>query len=56
MKFGDSVGTKLNVNFTTIYDEIKLRAGDCIDHRKVVKPFTVAIFRDGTIEVIPLNL
>ncbi len=56
VKFGDSIGIKLNVNFTTLYDEIKIRAGDCIENRRVVKPFTVAIFRDGSIEVLPLNL
>ncbi|MDQ1280267.1 MAG: HTH-type transcriptional regulator, fmd operon transcriptional regulator [Thermoproteota archaeon] len=56
IKSGDSLGIKLNVNFTMMYDEIKVKARDCIGDRRVVKPFLVAIFRDGTIEVIPKSL
>jgi Tfx family DNA-binding protein len=51
VKAGDSIGVKLKVNFTRIYDEIRFKAGDCISGSKVVKPFTIAIFRDGNIEV-----
>lgn len=52
VKAGDNAGVKLKVNFTRIYDEIRFKAGDCISGYRVVKPFTVAIFRDGDIEVI----
>jgi Tfx family DNA-binding protein len=51
IRAGDSVGVKLNVNFTRVYDEIRFKAGDCVSGSKVVKPFTIAIFRDGNIEV-----
>jgi len=51
VKAGDSIGVKLNVNFTRIYDEIRFKAGDCVSGSRVVKPFTIAIFRDGNIEV-----
>lgn len=53
VKAGDSMGVKLKVNFTRIYDEIRFEAGDCIVGNRVVKPFTIAIFRDGNIEVVP---
>jgi Tfx family DNA-binding protein len=52
IRAGDSIGVKLNVNFTRIYDEIRFKAGDCVSGSRVVKPFTIAIFRDGNIEVI----
>jgi len=51
VKAGDSIGVKLKVNFTRIYDEIRFKAGDCVSGSRVVKPFTIAIFRDGNIEV-----
>jgi len=53
VKASDRFGIKLKVNFTRIYDEIRFKARDCISRSKVVKPFTIAIFRDGNIEVIP---
>jgi Tfx family DNA-binding protein len=53
VKAGDNIGFKLNVNFTTIYDEIRFKAGDCVSGSKIVKPFTIAIFRDNRIEVMP---
>lgn len=53
IKAGDSYGIKLKVNFTMIYDEIRYKARECISGSSVVKPFTIAIFRDGSIEVIP---
>ena len=52
VKAGDSIGIKLKVNFTRMYDEIRFEAGDCISGGRVVKPFTMAIFRDGKIEVM----
>ncbi|MCS7114861.1 MAG: Tfx family DNA-binding protein [Nitrososphaerota archaeon] len=52
VKAGDKLGIKLRMNFTRIYDEIKFKAADCIDGARVVKPFTIAIFSDGDIEVI----
>jgi hypothetical protein len=52
-KAGDSIGVKLKINFTRIYDEIKFKAGECIGGSRIVKPFTIAIFRDGNIEVMP---
>jgi Tfx family DNA-binding protein len=51
IRAGDSIGVKLNVNFTRMYDEIRFKAGDCVSGSRVVKPFTIAIFRDGNIEV-----
>jgi Tfx family DNA-binding protein len=51
VKVGDSIGVKLKVNFTRIYDEIRFKAGDCVSGSRVVKPFTIAIFRDGNVEV-----
>ena len=51
MRAGDSFGVKLNVNFTRVYDEIRFKAGDCVSGSRVVKPFTISIFRDGNIEV-----
>jgi len=56
MKAGDSVGIKLKVNFTRIYDEIRFKAGDCIREERVVKPFTIAVFRDGEVEVMRLRV
>ncbi|MHA1349155.1 MAG: Tfx family DNA-binding protein [Candidatus Odinarchaeia archaeon] len=53
VKAGDTSGIKLKVNFTRIYDEIRFKAEDCISGSRVVKPFTIAIFRDGSIEVMP---
>lgn len=53
VKFGDGIGMKLKVNFTRIYDEIKFKARDCVSGRIVVKPFMIAIFKDGNIEVTP---
>jgi len=53
VKAGDSIGIKLKANFTRIYDEIRFKAGNCISGSRVVKPFTIAIFRDGSIEVVP---
>jgi Tfx family DNA-binding protein len=53
VKAGDDLGIKLKVNFTRIYDEIRFKAEECISGSRVVKPFTIAIFRDGSIEVIP---
>jgi transcriptional regulator len=47
VKAGDSIGVKLKVNFTRIYDEIRFKAGDSVSGSRVVKPFTIAIFRDG---------
>lgn len=52
VRAGDSVGVKLKANFTKIYDEIRFGARDCISGTKVVKPFAVAIYRNGDIEVI----
>jgi Tfx family DNA-binding protein len=51
IRAGDKIGVKLNVNFTRVYDEIRFKAGDCVSGSRVVKPFTIAIFRDGNIEV-----
>jgi hypothetical protein len=56
VKAGDSIGIKLKVNFTRMYDEIRFKAGDCISGSRIVKPFTIAIFRDGSIEIIPRTL
>jgi len=56
MKAGDSVGIKLKVNFTRIYDEIRFKVGDCIREERVVKPFTIAVFRDGEVEVMRLRV
>jgi len=56
VKFGDSIGARLNVNFTMIYDEIRTKAKDCVKDRTVIKPFTIAIFKDGTIEVTSQSL
>lgn len=53
VKTGDNIGIKLKVNFTRVYDEIRFEAGDCISGGRIVKPFTIAIFRDGSIEVVP---
>jgi len=53
VKFGDSIGMKLKINFTRMYDEIRFKARDCISGSRVVKTFTIAIFKDGSIEVIP---
>ena len=51
VKAGDNIGVKLKVNFTWLYDEIRFNVGDCVSGSRVVKPFTIAIFRDGNIEV-----
>jgi Tfx family DNA-binding protein len=51
VKAGDEIGVKLKVNFTRIYDEVRFKAGDRVSGSRVVKPFTIAIFRDGNIEV-----
>lgn len=51
VKAGDKLGIKLKVNFTRIYDEIRFKAADCIDGVKIVKPFMIAIFGNGDIEV-----
>jgi Tfx family DNA-binding protein len=56
VKAGDNIGFKLMVNFTRIYDEIRFKAGDCISGSRIVKPFTIAIFRDNRIEVMAPNL
>ncbi len=56
VKAGDNIGFKLRVNFTRIYDEIRFKAGDCISGSRIVKPFTIAVFRDSRIEVIAPNL
>jgi len=53
VKAGDNIGVKLQVNFTRIYDEVSFKAGDCISGSRIVKPFTIAIFRDNRIEVLP---
>jgi len=53
VKAGDKFGIKLKINFTRVYDEIRFKARDCISGSKVMKPFTIAIFRDGSVEVIP---
>lgn len=53
VKAGDNIGVKLQVNFTRIYDEVSFKAGDCISGSKIVKPFTIAIFRNNRIEVMP---
>lgn len=52
VRASDSAGVKLRASFTKIYDEIRFRARDCISGTKVVKPFTVAIYRNGDIEVL----
>lgn len=51
VKTGDNFGVKLKVNFTRIYDEIRFKAGDCINNGVVIKPFTIAIFKNGDIEI-----
>lgn len=53
VKSGDNIGIKLKVNFTRMYDEIRFEAVDCTSGGRVVKPFTIAIFRDGSTEIIP---
>jgi hypothetical protein len=49
----DKLGIKLRANFTMLYDEIRYRAGKCIEGTRVVKPIKVIILRDGTFEVSP---
>jgi Tfx family DNA-binding protein len=51
VKAGDKLGIKLKVNFTRIYDEIRFKAGNCIEGTRVIKPFSVMLYRDGNIEV-----
>lgn len=46
-------GVKLKANFTLIYDEIRFKAGTCIEGTKVVHPIKIIIFKDGTFEVTP---
>jgi len=53
VKAGDDIGVKLQVNFTRIFDEVRFKAGDCISGSRIVKPFTVTIFSDNRIEVMP---
>ncbi|RLF11717.1 MAG: Tfx family DNA-binding protein [Thermoprotei archaeon] len=50
---GDKLNVKLKVNFTKVYDEIKFRARGCVEGVRVVKPFVIAIYRDGEIEIMP---
>ncbi|MEM1536976.1 MAG: Tfx family DNA-binding protein [Candidatus Bathyarchaeia archaeon] len=56
VKEGDKLGIKLKVNFTRIYDEIRFKAANCLDGVKVIKPFTIAIFGNGDVEVLSLPL
>jgi len=56
VRASDKFGIKLKVNFTRIYDEIRFKARGCVDGVKVVKPFMIAIFKDGDIEVIPESM
>jgi len=55
VKSGNGIGMKLKVNFTRMYDEISFKARDCISGSRVAKPFTIAIFKDGSIEVMPVT-
>ncbi len=51
----DELGIKLRANFTRLYDEIRYKAGDCIEGTTVVKPIKILIMRDRTFEVIPFK-
>ncbi len=53
VRTGDNLGIKLRVNFIKVYNKITSEVSDCIKGSKVIKPFTIAIFKDGNIEVIP---
>jgi len=52
VKAGDTANVKVAANFTRIYDEVRFKARDCIEGRRVVRPIRIAVLRDGSIEVI----
>ena len=49
---GDSLGVKLKINFTRLYNEIKFKARKNVRGTTVVNPFTITLFADGDIEVV----
>jgi len=52
VKAGDTANVKVAANFTRIYDEVRFKARNCIEGRRVVRPIRIAVLRDGSIEVI----
>lgn len=52
VKAGDKENVKVAANFTRIYDEVRFKARNCIEGRRVVRPIRIAVLRDGSIEVI----
>lgn len=52
VKAGDTANVKVAANFTRIYDEVRFKARDCIEGRRVVRPIRIAVLRDGSIEVV----
>jgi Tfx family DNA-binding protein len=52
VKAGDTANVKVAANFTRIYDEVRFKARDCIEGRRIVRPTRIAVLRDGSIEVI----
>ncbi|MEM4448398.1 MAG: Tfx family DNA-binding protein [Fervidicoccaceae archaeon] len=52
VKAGDAENVKVAANFTRIYDEVRFKARNCIEGRRVVRPTRIAVLRDGSIEVI----
>lgn len=52
VKAGDTANVKVAANFTRIYDEVRFKARNCIEGRRVVRPTRIAVLRDGSIEVI----
>jgi len=52
VKAGDKENVKVAANFTRIYDEVRFKARDCVEGRRVVRPIRIAVLRDGSIEVI----
>ena len=43
------------MNFTKIYDEITLKAKECLSGSRVANEFVIAIFRNGEVEIAPAD-
>jgi HTH-type transcriptional regulator, fmd operon transcriptional regulator len=49
----DKAEVKLKADFTRIFNELRFKVPECVDGKKVVKPITVLILKDGDIRILP---